>query len=70
MGRVRVRISAELFREWMPLPPTAVIDGSVNCVGDVEIIVSDPSLPDVLPIPDAVPRFRRNAQVEFVEWGI
>lgn len=73
MGLVRLRVSRELIREVLRLPVTAVVVGSVETVGDVEILVDTPDVatPDGQ-IVDVSPVFRRNAgsvpDVEFVEW--
>jgi hypothetical protein len=75
MGYARIRISGDLLREWMPLPLTASIVGSVASEepGAVEIVVEDQALPELTigeKPPLICPTFRKNLPVEFVDWGL
>jgi hypothetical protein len=73
MGYARIRISGALFREWLPLPHGTEILGSRERHGEVEIVVSHQDLPQPVdgegPVL-AMPHFRKNQPVEFIDWGL
>jgi hypothetical protein len=77
MGVARVRVSTELLRDALHLPEGTTIrfvmmadrydecELTVQHVGIPERVTLDGELP-----PLAVPKFKRNHRVEFLEWGL
>jgi hypothetical protein len=73
VNRAVILVTPELLREWIPLPVTTSILGSIKSHGEIAIVVEDPVLPPVKDgdeIPVVTPTFRKNVPVEFVSWGI
>lgn len=76
MARIaRIQITGELMRLLLHLPVETVVLRSNQCDQDIEIVVEDPNLPDVsldeCERPPLVrPRFRRNEDVTFINWGL